>query len=127
MEITNILIDQLKFYANNPKQHPREQIDLIKRSIIEFGFLNPILIDKDNNIIAGHGRYLAAQKLNVKELPCIYAEHLTPTQVNAFRILDNKSAESSWANDFLIKELEAYNSKSATKLHKNNVIFSVVI
>jgi len=86
-------IDSLVPYVNNPKQHPKEQVDMIAASIREFGFLNPIIITKDNEIIAGHGRLLACQKLGIREVPVIRAEHLTPAQIKAYRLADNRLTE----------------------------------
>ena len=94
-------------YTNNPRNNDGEAVDKVAASIHEYGFNVPIVIDKDNVIIAGHTRYKAAQKLKHKKVPCIRAEHLSPAQVKAYRIADNKVAEfSSWENDMLALELE---------------------
>lgn len=93
-------------YPSNPKKHPDEQIALIAGSIKEFGFLVPLVIDAERGIVAGHGRYLAAKKLELIDVPCIRAEHLSPAQIKAFRIADNKSAESAWDEDLLKIELD---------------------
>jgi len=116
MEIKLIKIEQIKPYEKNAKQHPKIQIEKIKNSIKEFGFNVPLIIDKDNIIIAGHGRYIAAQELEMKELPCIQKSQLTKEQVKAFRIADNKIAESDWIDDFLKSEL------SDLKLNNYNLI-----
>ena len=105
LNIKTIPIDDLKPYAHNPKQHPAEQIDKIVKSITEFGFLVPILIDADNSIIAGHGRHMAARKLGLVEVPTIRVDHLTEAQIRAYRIADNKLTESSWDIDMLESEL----------------------
>ena len=105
MNIKTIPIDDLKSYAHNPKQHPAEQIEKIARSITEFGFLVPILIDADNLIIAGHGRLMAACKLGLVEVPTIRVDHLTEAQIQAYRIADNKLTESSWDLDMLESEI----------------------
>ena len=107
MEIRSI--ETLKPFPRNPKKHPEEQIDKICSGIKEFGFLVPILIDADGEIIAGHGRLLAAQKLKMAEVPVILVDHLTPTQVKAFRIADNKLNESPWDYDMLTELLGEIN------------------
>src|SRR5690625_4104174 len=84
--------DSLIPYARNSRTHSDEQVAQIAASIKEFGFLNPIIIDGENRIIAGHGRVMAAQKLGLKELPCIEASHLTDAQRRAYIIADNKLA-----------------------------------
>ncbi len=94
-------------YANNPRNNDGEAVDKVAASIHEYGFNVPIVIDKDNVIIAGHTRYKAANKLKYKKVPCIRAEHLSPAQVKAYRLADNKVAEySSWDDDMLALELE---------------------
>ena len=93
-------------YANNSRVHSDEQVNQIATSIKEFGFLNPIIIDGDNGIIAGHGRVMAANKLGIKELPCVDASHLSPAQKKAYVIADNKIAlNSDWDNELLRIEL----------------------
>lgn len=98
--------DSLIPYARNSRAHSAEQVAQIAASIKEFGFLNPIIVDGDNSIIAGHGRVMAAQKLGIKELPCIEASHLTDTQRRAYIIADNKLAlNSGWDDEMLRIEL----------------------
>jgi len=107
MQIEWIKVDELIPYVNNPKQHSTEQINLIASSIKEFGFINPIIVDKQNEIIAGHGRLLAAKKLGLEKVPVLRAEHLTPAQVKAYRIADNKLTElGEWDSELLKIELE---------------------
>ena len=94
-------------YANNSRVHSDEQVNQIAASIKEFGFLNPIIVDGDNGIIAGHGRVMAANKLGIKELPCVDASHLSEAQKKAYVIADNKIAlNSDWDNELLRVELE---------------------
>ena len=94
-------------YARNSRTHSDEQINQIAASIKEFGFLNPIIIDGDNGIIAGHGRVMAANKLNIKELPCVDASHLSETQRRAYVIADNKLAlNSGWDVEMLRVEFD---------------------
>ena len=93
-------------YENSSRVHSDEQVNQIAASIKEFGFLNPIIIDGDNGIIAGHGRVMAANKLGIKELPCVDASHLSPAQKKAYIIADNKIAlNSDWDNELLRMDL----------------------
>ena len=94
-------------YANNSRTHSDEQTNQVASSIKEFGFTNPVLIDEDNGIIAGHGRILAAQKLALKEVPCIVLKGLTEAQKKAYVIADNQLAlNSGWDLDMLRLEVE---------------------
>jgi DNA modification methylase len=107
MKIEQKLISELIPYANNARTHNAEQITQIASSIKEFGFNNPILIDKDNGIIAGHGRLEAAKKLNLKEVPTISLEHLTDSQRKAYILADNRIAiNSGWDIELLSLELK---------------------
>ena len=100
--------DTLVPYENNPRQHSESQIDRLVRSIKEFGFTNPVLIDDDLNVIAGHGRLMAAGVKGLKTIPTITLGHLTDQQRRAYVIADNQLAlNSSWDDDVLQKELEA--------------------
>lgn len=99
-------VDSLIPYVNNARVHSDEQVTQIASSIKEFGFNVPILIDKDQGIIAGHGRLMAAKKLGHKEVPCIRIEHLTETQKKAYILADNRIAlNSEWNNELLSLEL----------------------
>jgi ParB-like chromosome segregation protein Spo0J len=100
-------IDTLIPYARNARVHSDDQITQIAASIKEFGFNNPILLDGEKGIIAGHGRYEAAKKLGLKEVPCIELKHLKDSQRRAYILADNKIAlNSSWDIDLLKVELE---------------------
>lgn len=102
--LKNIPITELKPYPNNPRKNDHA-VDAVAASIREFGFKVPLVIDKDGVIVAGHTRYKAAQKLGLKELPCIVADDLTDDQIKAFRLADNKTAElAEW--DFELLDLE---------------------
>lgn len=98
-------VDSIIPYANNTKQHPDEQVAKIAGSIAEFGFDQPIVIDGQSVLIKGHGRLLAARKLGLTQVPVLVRTDLTPTQVKAARIADNKVAESSWDQELLKLEL----------------------
>lgn len=106
MNITDIRTCDLKPYENNPRLN-EDAVDLVAASIDEFGFKQPIVVDKDLIIIAGHTRWKAAQKLGLETVPCIQADDLTPAQVKAYRLADNKVAEAAqWDLDALQFELE---------------------
>jgi len=107
MKIEQIPTDKLIPYARNAKKHDAAQVSKLAGSIREFGFNNPVLIDKDNGIIAGHGRVMAAQKLELKDVPCIRLGHLTDTQRRAYILADNRLAEvgGGWDEEILKLEL----------------------
>lgn len=106
MKIEAIQTEKLIPYARNSRTHSDEQISQIMASIKEFGFTNPVLIDEDGGIIAGHGRTVAAQRLQMKTVPCIRLTHLTPAQKKAYVIADNKlSLNAGWDNEMLKVEL----------------------
>jgi len=103
----NVSVDKLVPYINNTKTHSKEQIKKIQSSIREFGFVNPILIDGAYNIIAGHGRLEGAKAEGLKEVPCLFIEDLTDTQIKAYRIADNRIAEDAeWNMELLTIEME---------------------
>lgn len=105
--VVTVQIADLIPYTNNPRVHDEAQVNLIAKSIREFGFNNPILTDGDGHVIAGHGRLMAARKLGLKEVPCIELTHLTPEQRRAYIIADNQIAtKSGWDVDLLKKELD---------------------
>lgn len=107
MEIIYKNIDELIPYENNPRLND-EAVEYVKNSIKEFGFKVPVVIDKDNVIIAGHTRIKASKELGIKDIPCIIADDLTEEQVKAFRLADNKVAEKSmWDYTKLDKELDS--------------------
>ena len=100
-----VLVSDLIPYARNSRTHSDTQITKIASSIKEFGFLNPVLIDKDNGIIAGHGRVMAAQKLGLKEVPVLQIGHLSETQKRAYIIADNRLAlDAGWDEEMLREE-----------------------
>ena len=105
MEVYNIPVADLIPYSQNAKRHPAEQVKLIANSIREFGFQQPIVVDKNNVVIIGHGRLLAAKRLKMAEVPVVRAESLTDDQVRALRLADNSVAESEWNMDMVMAEL----------------------
>jgi DNA modification methylase len=107
-EIEMLDADSLIPYANNTRTHSEDQVLQIASSIKEFGFTNPILVDADNGIIAGHGRVLAARKLGIAQVPCIRLDHLDERQKRAYIIADNKLAlNAGWDDELLALELGA--------------------
>ena len=107
MKIEQIQTEKLIPYARNAKKHDEIQVSKIAGSIREFGFNNPVLIDGNNGIIAGHGRVMAAQKLGLAEVPCIRLGHLTDVQRKAYILADNRLAEigGGWDEEMLGLEL----------------------
>ena len=103
-EMVEVTVDLLTPYERNAKKHPQEQIDKIKKSIQEFGFISPCLIDRQNRIIAGHGRVQAAKQLGFKTVPCVYIEGLTEEQRQAYIIADNRLTELGGWDEELVKE-----------------------
>lgn len=103
----NVEIEKLIPYKNNARTHSDEQIEKIAKSMKEFGFINPVLVDGNLNVIAGHGRILGAKKLGMKEVPCLFIENLTEEQKRAYIIADNRLAEDAgWDKELLKIELE---------------------
>lgn len=107
LEVKNIPLDEIKTYENNPRRISDEAVDAVSESIKQFGFKVPVILDSDNVIVAGHTRVQAAQKLGLSEVPCVVADDLTPEQIKAFRLADNKTGElSGWDFEKLDLELE---------------------
>ena len=100
-------VNSLIPYINNAKKHTEDQVLKIASSIREFGFVNPVLIDKDFNIIAGHGRIMAAKKIGMKDVPCVFVEGLTEAQKKAYILADNRLGElAEWDMELVTSELE---------------------
>jgi DNA modification methylase len=105
MKIHEIDIDQVKPYNDNPRVNT-DAINVVKKSLAEFGFQQPIVVDKDNIIIVGHTRLEAAKELGFEQVPCLIADNLSDEKIKAYRIMDNKSAEyASWNYGLLTKEI----------------------
>ncbi|MDE6424731.1 MAG: ParB N-terminal domain-containing protein [Ruminococcus sp.] len=99
--------DKLIPYINNARTHSKEQIVKLRSSLREFGFINPIIIDKNFNVIAGHGRLSAAKEENIKEIPCVFVEHFTEAQKKAYILADNRMAlDAGWDDELLSIEIE---------------------
>lgn len=94
-------------YCNNSRTHSEEQVIKLCSSIKEFGFISPVVIDRDGGILAGHGRVLAAKKLGLEDVPCVIEEHLSDAQKKAYIIADNRLAlDSDWDEELLRVEME---------------------
>ena len=107
LKVKNVPLESIKPYENNPRRVSEEAVNALTASIKEFGFRGPVILDRENVIVAGHTRVLAAQKLGLAEIPCIVADDLTPEQIKAFRLVDNKTAElTGWDFEKLDMELE---------------------
>ena len=106
LKIEYVDINNIKPYKKNPRKND-EAIPYVMESIKQFGFKNPVILDKDNVIVAGHTRIESAKRLGITEIPCIYADDLTDEQIRAFRLADNKVAEiAEWDIDLLDTELD---------------------
>jgi len=132
MQIEEIDIEQLVPYAMNARTHSDDQVAQIAGSIKQFGFNNPVLVDADNVLIAGHGRVLAARKLGLASVPSIRLDHLTEIQKKAYILADNRIAlNSGWDHELLKTELEALDSEKVNlqdlgfDLSELNVIFDL--
>ena len=106
MKIEEVKLSDIKPYAKNQKKHPETQVKNIAKSIQKYGFVQPIVIDKNNEIIIGHGRYMAGGDiLGMETVPCVRVENLTEEQIRELRIIDNKLNESDWDMDLLKDDL----------------------
>ena len=111
MQLVNI--SKLIPYVNNARTHSPEQINKLRSSLRDFGFINPVIIDRDFGVIAGHGRILAAKEEGIAEVPCVFADHLTEAQKKAYIIADNRMAmDAGWDEELLRVEIEALQAES---------------
>ena len=107
-EMQLIPIGKLIPYVNNARTHSKQQITKLRSSLREFGFVNPVIIDREFNVIAGHGRILAAKEENIEQVPCVFVDHLTEAQKKAYILADNRFAlDAGWDEDMLRVEMEA--------------------
>ncbi|MDU5374180.1 site-specific DNA-methyltransferase [Anaerococcus vaginalis] len=107
-EMKLVDIEKLVPYVNNARTHSADQINKLRSSIREFGFINPVIIDKDYGVIAGHGRIMAAKEEGIKEVPCVFADHLNEAQKKAYILADNRMAlDAGWDEELLKIELES--------------------
>ena len=106
MEVVNINLSNIKPYQRNPRNNAKA-VEKVAESIRQFGFQQPLVLDRDNVIVCGHTRYAAAKKLKLKSVPCVLATSLTEEQIRAYRLADNKVAEASeWDFSLLAEELD---------------------
>ncbi|MDU4045896.1 MAG: DNA methyltransferase [Peptoniphilus harei] len=107
-EMKLVDIEKLVPYVNNARTHSSDQINKLRSSIREFGFINPVIIDKDYGVIAGHGRIMAAKEEGIKEVPCVFADHLNEAQKKAYILADNRMAlDAGWDEELLKVEIES--------------------
>lgn len=112
-EMKLVPIDRLVPYINNARTHSPEQINKLRSSLREFGFINPVIIDRDYGVIAGHGRILAAKEEGITEVPCVFADHLTEAQKKAYILADNRMAmDAGWDEELLRVEIEALQAEA---------------
>ena len=99
-------INKLIPYVNNARTHSKEQIQKLRSSFREFGFVNPVIIDKEYNVIAGHGRISAAKEEGIQQVPCVYVNYLTEAQKKAYILADNRMAlDAGWDDELLAVEM----------------------
>lgn len=112
-EMQLISTEKLIPYVNNARTHSAEQINKLRSSLREFGFINPVIVDRDYNVIAGHGRIEAAKAEGILEVPCVFADYLTPAQKKAYILADNRMAmDAGWDEELLRVEIEALQAES---------------
>ena len=112
-EMKLVPITKLIPYVNNARTHSPSQINKLRSSLREFGFINPVIIDRDYGVIAGHGRILAAKEEGITEVPCVFADHLTEAQKKAYIIADNRMAmDAGWDEELLRVEIEALQAEN---------------
>ena len=112
-EMQLVPLEKLVPYANNARTHSPAQVNKLRASLREFGFINPVIIDRDYGVIAGHGRILAAREEGITEVPCVFVDHLTPAQKKAYVLADNRMAmDAGWDEEMLRVELEALEAEA---------------
>ena len=111
-----ISVEKLIPYVNNARTHSKEQILKLRSSLREFGFINPILIDRNYNVLAGHGRLMAAKEEGISEVPCVYVDHLTEAQKKAYVLADNRMALDAGSVKFFTEDLD----RKSTRLNSSH-------
>ena len=112
-ELQLVPLDKLVPYQNNARTHSPEQINKLRSSLREFGFINPVIIDRNYGIIAGHGRVMAAKEEGIEEVPCVFVDYLTEAQKKAYIIADNRMAmDAGWDEELLRVEIEALQAEA---------------
>lgn len=111
-EMQLVAVSKLIPYVNNARTHSAEQVMKLRSSLREFGFINPVIIDREYNVIAGHGRIMAAKEEGIKEVPCVFVDYLTEAQKKAYILADNRMAmDAGWDEELLRIEIEALQSE----------------
>lgn len=112
-EMQLVAVSKLVPYVNNARTHNAQQITKLRSSLREFGFINPVIIDREYNVIAGHGRIIAAKEEGIEEVPCVFVDYLTPAQKKAYILADNRMAmDAGWDEELLRVEIEALQAES---------------
>lgn len=112
-EMQLMAVSKLVPYVNNARTHNAQQITKLRSSLREFGFINPVIVDREYNVIAGHGRILAAKEEGIEEVPCVFVDYLTPAQKKAYILADNRMAmDAGWDEELLRVEIEALQAES---------------
>lgn len=112
-EMQLVAVSKLVPYVNNARTHNAQQITKLRSSLREFGFINPVIIDSEYNVIAGHGRIMAAKEEGIEEVPCVFVDYLTPAQKKAYILADNRMAmDAGWDEELLRLEIEALQAES---------------
>ncbi len=112
-EMQLVAVSKLVPYVNNARTHNAQQITKLRSSLREFGFINPVIIDREYNVIAGHGRILAAKEEGIEDVPCVFVDYLTPAQKKAYILADNRMAmDAGWDEELLRVEIEALQAES---------------
>ena len=107
-EMQLVPVEKLIPYINNARTHSPEQLTKLRSSLREFGFINPVIIDREYNIIAGHGRVMAAKEEHIAEVPCVFVDYLSEAQKKAYILADNRMAlDAGWDEELLRIEIEA--------------------
>lgn len=107
-EMKLVEVSKLIPYVNNARTHSAEQVMKLRSSLREFGFINPVIIDRELNVIAGHGRIIAAKEEGIKEVPCVFVDYLTEAQKKAYILADNRMAmDAGWDEELLRIEIES--------------------
>ena len=123
-----VSIGKLVPYVNNARTHSKEQITKLRSSLREFGFVNPVIIDREFNVIAGHGRILAAKEENIEQVPCVFVDYLTEAQKKAYILADNRFAlDAGWDEDMEQQgDLETLNRQIAEMESKRNTLEGMI-
>ena len=127
MKVINVPINSIKPYENNPRNND-QGVDAVAKSIKEFNWQQPIVVDKNMVVIVGHTRLKAAKKLGAEKVPVVIAENLTDEQAKAYRLADNKTGENAvWDNKKLLEELSSFDTKDLFTGFKTSEIFEDVL